>query len=114
MFWRMSEAAIPELKRAVEDMHGVTAKLVQSVPVHEQHEGKTVWYGTVHVFDIVGRPDAHRAYAWSYDLPSGERRFFAVLHLPPIAGPVDAVRAAIVQEQRMEKYGRTPTGKTEP
>jgi len=27
------------------------------------------------------------------------RRFFAVLHQPPITSPVDAVRAAIVAEQ---------------
>jgi hypothetical protein len=29
---------------------------------------------------------------------SPERRFFAVLHVPPITSPVDAVRAAIVAE----------------
>lgn len=29
-----------------------------------------------------------------------KRRFFAVLHLPPIGSPVEAVRAAVVAEQR--------------
>jgi hypothetical protein len=29
-------------------------------------------------------------------------RFFVVLHQPPIAAPVDAVRAAIVAERRKE------------
>ena len=107
----MTEVSPSELKKAVEEMHGGTATFVQAVPVHEQHEGKTVWFGTVHVFDLKGHDEAQRAYAWSYDLPGGERRFFAVLHLPPIDSPVTAVRAAIVQEQRMAKYGRNPTGK---
>lgn len=30
----------------------------------------------------------------------GKRRFFAVLHIGPIMGPREAVRAAIVAEQR--------------
>jgi hypothetical protein len=28
-----------------------------------------------------------RAYAWSYELENGKRRFFAVLHVPPIRRP---------------------------
>jgi len=35
----------------VESQHGGTATFVQPVPVHEEHEGKTVWNGTVTVFD---------------------------------------------------------------
>ena len=69
--------------------------------VHEKHEGETVWNGVVHVFDLRGSPSgATRAYAWSYERDDGKRRFFAVLHLEPIKGPVDAVRAAIVAEMR--------------
>jgi hypothetical protein len=33
---------------------------------------------------------------------SDKRRFFAVLHIPPITSTQDAVRAAIVQEYRMD------------
>jgi hypothetical protein len=96
----MIEVAPSELKKAVESQHGGTARLVQSVPVHEKHGGETVWEGTVHIFDLAGHPKANRAYAWSYELPDGKRRFFAVLHIPPIAGPVEAVRAAIVAEHK--------------
>ena len=46
----MSEA--DQLKEAVENMHGGTATLVQSVPVRETFEGKTAWEGVVHVFDL--------------------------------------------------------------
>lgn len=96
----MSDVTHPELKRAVESQHGGTAIYVQSVPVHEEHGGETVWDGMVAVFDLVGHPKANRAYAWSYERPDGKRRFFAVLHMPPVASPRDAVRAAIVAERR--------------
>ena len=90
-----------ELKHGVERMHGCTARLAQSVPVKEGHEGATVWEGVVHVFDLSGHPTAKRAYAWSSPIDgSDKRRFFAVLHLGPVTGPVEAVRAAIVAEQR--------------
>src|SRR5207247_571707 len=62
--------------------------------------GQTVWDGTVAVFDLRGHPSANRAYAWSYERPDGKRRFFAVLHAPPVASPRDAVRAAIVAEAK--------------
>jgi hypothetical protein len=42
---------------------------------------------------------ANRAYAWSSPIEgSDKRRFLAVLHVPPVTSPVDAVRAAIVAE----------------
>jgi hypothetical protein len=96
----MNEARPDQLKQAVESQHGGMATLVQSVPVHEKHGGETVWEGTVHIFDLAGHPKANRAYAWSYAREDGKRRFFAVLHVPPIIGPVEAVRAAIVAEKR--------------
>jgi hypothetical protein len=97
----MPEVHRTELKRAVESQHGGMATFVQSVPIREEHAGQTVWDGTVTVFDLAGSPSgAKRAYAWSYERDDGKRRFFAVLHLGPITGPREAVRAAIVAEQR--------------
>jgi hypothetical protein len=90
-----------ELKNAVERMHGGTATLAQSVPVHEPFEGKTVWEGLVHVFDLTGHPTVSRAYAWSSPSEgSTKRRFFAVLHQPPVGSPQAAVRAAIVATEK--------------
>jgi hypothetical protein len=55
----------------------------------------------VHVFDLEGRAKATRAYVWSSPVDgSDRRRFYAVLHLGGIRSPLDAVRAAIVAEQR--------------
>lgn len=90
-----------QLQQAVESMHHCSARMAQSVPVKETHGDVTVWEGVVHVFDLHGNPTASRAYAWSSPIEGGEkRRFFAVLHQGPVIGPVEAVRAAIVAEQR--------------
>lgn len=90
-----------QLREAVENMHGGAAALAQSVPVRETFQGKTVWEGVVHVFDLAGHPTATRAYAWSSPIEGGtKRRFFAVLHQPPVDSPQAAVRAAIVAEHR--------------
>jgi hypothetical protein len=92
------------LKDAIETQHGGVAFFVQSVPVKETYNGRPVWNGVVHVFDLEGHPKATRAYAWSTPVEgSTKRRFFAVLHIPPITSPLDAVRAAIVQESRASK-----------
>jgi hypothetical protein len=97
------EVQVSQLKRAVESQHGCTAELVQAVPVKETFDGKTVWEGVVHIFKIYGHPKANKAYAWSFPIPivgRDKRRLFAVLHVPPITSPAEAVRAAIVAEQR--------------
>jgi hypothetical protein len=98
---KMTEAETDQLRLAVESQHGGKATLTQSVPVKEIFDGKTVWEGVVHVFDLADNPKATRAYAWSSPIKgSTKRRFFAVLRIRGITGPVEAVRAAIVQEHR--------------
>lgn len=100
----MIEIKIDQLKHAVESQHGGTATFAQSVPISEIFEGKPVWEGIVHVFDLSGHPNATRAYAWSSPIEgSNKRRFFAVLHMGAIKSPQDAVRAAIVAEHRATK-----------
>jgi hypothetical protein len=100
----VSEVSPDQLKQAVESQHGGKAKFVQAVPVHETHDGQTVWAGMVHIFDLMHQPDGHwRAYAWSHEIEDGKRRFFSVLHGGPITGPREAVRAAIVAEHRAKK-----------
>jgi hypothetical protein len=90
-----------QLKDVVERKHGGSAQFARSVPVRETFEGKAVWEGMVHVFDLVGHPTATRAYAWSSPIEgSTKRRFFAVLHTTRINSPLEAVRAAIGAEHR--------------
>lgn len=98
------DVSADQLKQAVEGQHGGTPVFVDAVPVKEVFQGQTVWEGVVHVFDLDGHPRATRAYAWSSPVEgSDRRRFYAVLHLGGIRSPLDAVRAAIVAEQRAKK-----------
>jgi hypothetical protein len=103
----MTDVDTNELKKVVESQHGCAVTLVQLVPVKETFGSKTVWEGVVHVFRLVGHPTAKQAYAWSSPIEgSDKRRFFAVLHQPPITSPLEAVRAAIVQEHRTAEGNR--------
>jgi len=91
---------IQQLQDVIRRLHGVESKHVESVPVKETFQGKTVWEGVVEVFDLVGHPTAFRVYAWAHDTDDPERphRHVTVLHLHPIKSAQDAVRAAIAQE----------------
>jgi hypothetical protein len=91
---------LEELRDVIRRVHGAEATHVESVPVKETFQGKTVWEGIVEVFTLAGHPTAHRVYAWSHDTddPEHPRRHVTVLHLHPIKSAQDAVKAAIVQE----------------
>jgi predicted transcriptional regulator len=90
---------IDELREVIRRLHGVDAKHVESVPVKETFQGRTVWDGVVEVFELIGHPRARRAYAWSHDA-DGKKRHVTVLHMDKVTSPILAVRAAIVQEFR--------------
>ena len=97
----MTEVNADQLRDAVQNMHGGTATLVQSVPIRETFRGQVVWEGVVHVFDLAGHPTATRAYAWPFPAEGSDQpRIVAVLHTDRINSPIDAVRAAIVAEHR--------------
>ncbi len=97
----MTDVSLDQLATALERQHGGKARLREAVPVSETFQGRPVWEGVVHVFDLEGHPKATRAYAWSSPIEgSTKRRFYAVLGVPPIFTAVDAVRAAIVAEHR--------------
>jgi len=88
------EAPIHDLAAAIRRTHDCAARHVQAVLADEQR-GKTVWRGTVHVFQVE-HAEASRAYAWSVeDKKTQRRRFLAILGVPPIKSPADAVRAAM-------------------
>ena len=93
---------IEELRDVIRRLHGVEAKHVESVPVKETFEGRTVWDGAVEVFELIGHPKAPRVYAWAHDTdnPKQPRKHVTVLHIPPVTSPFLAVRAAIVREFR--------------
>lgn len=93
---------IDELKAVIRHCHHVESEHVESVPVKEVFQGKTVWEGVVEVFDLKNHPTASRVYAWSYESedPNESTHHVTVLRAHPIKSAEDAVRAAIVQEFR--------------
>ena len=93
---------LSELQDVIRRLHGVESKHVESVPVKEMFQGRTVWEGIVEVFEIHGHSKASRVYAWSNetDDPKNPRRHVTVLHIAPILSAEAAVKAAIVQEFR--------------
>ncbi len=98
---KISLPNIENAKKAVEGLHGCKANFIETVVVTETFQGQAVWQGIVHVFEIEGHPTATRCYAWSSPIEESiKRKFFAVLHVPPVISAKDAVRAAIVQEHR--------------
>jgi hypothetical protein len=99
----MDPAGLPALVDAIRDMHDCEATWVESVPVHEVFQGATVWEGEVQVFDVAGHPTATRCYAWSHATEGTKRRFYAVLHVPPVDSPAAAVRASVVADARAKK-----------
>ena len=58
---------ISDLQDVIRHLHGVESKHVQSMPVKETFQGKTVWEGIVEVFELVGHPKAPKVYAWSHE-----------------------------------------------
>jgi hypothetical protein len=93
---------IEELQDVIRCVHGVESEHLESVPIKETFQGRTVWDGIVEVFELKGHETAHRVYAWAHDTddPEHPRRHVTVLHLHPVKSAQDAVRAAIVQEFR--------------
>ena len=93
---------IPELQDVIRRMHGVESTHVESVPVKETFQGKTVWEGIVEIFEIRGDARTNKIYAWSHetDDPKKSRRHVTVLHIPPFTSPEAAVRGAIIHEVR--------------
>jgi hypothetical protein len=88
---------LAELTAKIYLLHGCGARHIQTVPVKEIFEGKTVWDGEVEVFDLIGHAKAKRCYAWGYTNEKHPDKLdvVAVLEIPPVMSPETAVRAAV-------------------
>lgn len=97
----MPNSYIEDLRDVIRRLHGVEATHIESVPIKETFQGKTVWEGVVEVFELKNHPKATRLYAWAHKMDDAKKtRHVTVLHIPPVTSPLLAVRAAIVQEFR--------------
>jgi hypothetical protein len=91
---------IESIQNAIKAMHGCDSQHVESVQVHEVFQGQTAWQGTVEVFDLIGHGTAKRAYAWQYQDSPEEIKTVAVLEIPPVDSPQNAVKVAIARHGR--------------
>lgn len=99
-----SKSTIETLRAVVGGMHKCRATYRELAHVREEYQGQPIWEGHVYVFDLEGHATASRCYAWSDPVEgTSRRRFFAVLHQPPVDSPEKAVRASIVQAYRAER-----------
>ena len=101
---RMDNLDFEDLKNAVERLHSCKASHIEDITVIEKFGEKTVWSGIISVFEIKGHPKTTKCHAWSSPIEgSTKRRYFAILHIPPIDSPEKAVRAAIVYDHKAGK-----------
>ncbi len=100
----MNDHGRKKIAAAIQRLHGVPAPWVETVQIHEIHEGEMVWEGAIEVYTLEGHPEADRCYAW-VEPPAedgGHSRIYAVLGVPPIGSAVDAVRTAILERYHAE------------
>lgn len=89
------------LKKAIEQLHKCRAYHIEDVIVLEHFGSDTVWEGTVSIFELKGHPKATKCYAWSSSIEgSTKRRYYAVLHIPPVDSPEKAARASIISDHK--------------
>ena len=87
---------LPKIQRAVEKTVGGPVAHAESKPVVETFRGQVIWQGIVEVFTVAKPPPA-KAYGWIVAAKGGPD-YVAVLGIPPINAPLDAVRAWIVSQ----------------
>lgn len=93
---------LESLKDAIKRLHGCEASHIKSEAICEMFNGKVVWDGVVEIYALLDHPTARQCYAWSFEEDSGETRFVAVLHAPPVDSAVKAVRAYIINNAQQK------------
>jgi hypothetical protein len=93
---------IEALKQAFWELHRCWATHVETIPVHEVFEGKTVWKGDVEVFNLTGHPRTKTGYAWARLEGRNDEttKFVTVLELPPVTDAKTAVQASIMADTK--------------
>lgn len=98
-------SAIPvpdQLQDIIHRLYGAKTQHIDSVPVREVVQGRTIWDGTVEIFNLFGHPKANRIYAWIQitDDHVHSISHVTVPHIPPVVSPETAVKAIIPQAFR--------------
>lgn len=96
---------IEAIQDAIRHLHGCESRHIESVPVHEEFQGQTVWSGAVEVFELIGHPKATACYAWGHHAVKDAKRsrYVVILKMPPVDSPIDAVRVSIASDCNKKK-----------
>lgn len=100
-----SKDYIERIKQVIFHLHKVDSDHVESVPVEERFQGRTIWKGIVEVFNLIRHPKAKRCYAWAHRKGQNDQdeRFVTVLEVPPVKDAHTAVQVAIAAEVKEAK-----------
>lgn len=85
---------LQNLKEAVTALHGCDCSRLDTSRVVEFWQGQKVFDGAVETFALSGHPTASEAFAWAFHNGT-EPQYIAVLKVPSVNDPSDAVRAAV-------------------
>jgi hypothetical protein len=96
----MDPVGLTALREAIWRLHHRASHWVESVPVRETWQDRTVWQGEVQVFDLVPDAPAPRCYAWSYPGTDGKPQIVTVLHSGIVDSPAKAVQQFLVRKVR--------------
>lgn len=88
-----------DIRDAFRRMYSLDCTYLETVPVKEVFQGRTVWEGEVEVFAVHGHPKAVKAYGWSFEDGENGTRYVCVLEVPPVNSAASAVRVAIASGQ---------------
>jgi hypothetical protein len=87
------------IEERIKKEYGCGSRHVRSEQVHESFGGRIAWQGIVEVFDLIGYPEAKRAYAWIYS-EGNQDHTVIVLEKPPVDSAQSAVKVAIASKAR--------------
>ena len=93
---------LEELETVIVKIHGCEARAVETVPVEEVYNGRTIWKGDVTVFELTGSPRAKRCFAWGLPDEVGALEITTILEIPPVTSAEMAVKVAIASRPRQE------------
>ena len=86
------------LQNIIKRQYGCPSTHVETIPLTEQFQGKILWQGEVEMFALHGHPQARRCYVWADWDDNNSEHYTAVLEVPPVDSPRNAVRAAIAAQ----------------
>jgi hypothetical protein len=91
--------SVNKLARIVQTLHGVNATHQGIFFVRGVSNTEAERNVSVHLFSLKGHTRASRAFAWEWT-ENGEVSYMAVLDIPPIHSPREAVQSAIASRRQ--------------